>query len=185
MILASQSPRRHEIMKIAGYKFRIINPDIDETIDTSISIKEFPVELAFQKAKQVAEQFPDETVIGADTIVVLNNQIIGKPNDRNDAIAMLNRLSGNMHIVITGVCVIKNKKVHKFSDSSKVYFDKLSLEEITFYVDNFKPYDKAGAYGVQDWIGMAAIKRIEGSFYNVMGLPIHKLYRVLKKFGWD
>jgi septum formation protein len=181
MILASQSPRRHNIMKIAGYEFRIVKPDIDESIDASLSINEFPVELAYQKARQIADQFPGELVIGADTIVVLNNEIIGKPVDRDDAIAMLSRLSGNMHIVITGVCVIKDHKVKKFSDTSKVHFEKLTLEEITYYVDNYKPYDKAGAYGVQDWIGMAAIKRIDGSFYNVMGLPIHKLYRVLKK----
>jgi len=181
MILASQSPRRHEIMKIAGYIFRIIKPDIDENIDTNLSLKEFPIELAYQKAKQISDQFPGETVIGADTIVVLNNEIIGKPSDREDAIAMLGRLSGNVHIVITGVCVIKDRKVHKFSDRSKVYFEKLTLEEITYYVDHYKPFDKAGAYGVQDWIGMAAIKRIDGSFYNVMGLPIHKLYRLLKK----
>jgi septum formation protein len=182
MILASQSPRRHEIMKIAGYQFKIIVPDIDESIDSSMNLNEFPKELAYQKAKLVANQYPTEIVIGADTIVVLNNEIIGKPTDRDDAISMLSRLSGNMHIVITGVCVIHNKKVRKFSDKSKVYFEKLSLDEITYYVDNFKPYDKAGAYGVQDWIGMAAIKRIDGSFYNVMGLPIHKLYRVLKEF---
>jgi septum formation protein len=182
MILASQSPRRQEIMKIAGYKFRIVKPDIDERIDATITIKDFPVELAYQKARQIADQHPDEVVVGADTIVVLNNEIINKPVDRDDAIAMLGRLSGNMHIVITGVCVIKGSRVRKFSDTSKVYFEKLSHEEITYYVDHYKPYDKAGAYGVQDWIGMAAIKRIDGSFYNVMGLPIHKLYRVLKKF---
>jgi septum formation protein len=182
MILASQSPRRKDILKIAGYKFRIIKPDIDESIDETLSINEFPIELAYQKAKQIADQYPDELVIGADTIVVLNNEIINKPVDREDAIAMLGRLSGNMHTVITGVCVIKGKKIRKFSDKSKVHFEKLSLEEITYYVDHYKPYDKAGAYGVQDWIGMAAIKRIDGSFYNVMGLPIHKLYRLLKKF---
>ena len=182
MILASQSPRRKDILKIAGYKFKIIKPDIDESLDATLSIDEFPVELAYQKAKQIADQYPGELVIGADTIVVLNNEIINKPVDRDDAIAMLSRLSGNMHIVITGVCVIKGQKVRKFSDKSKVHFEKLTLDEITYYVDHYKPYDKAGAYGVQDWIGMAAIKRIDGSFYNVMGLPIHKLYRLLKKF---
>jgi septum formation protein len=183
MILASGSPRRKSIMLTTGYKFSIVVPNIAEDYPPDMAVADIPVYLAEKKAQYVQNGHPEEIIVAADTIVVLNNKIIGKPSGYKEALEMLQRLSGHMHTVITGVCVLNGFKRHTFSDTSKVYFQKLSKEEIEYYVKTHKPYDKAGSYGVQDWIGMVAIRKIEGSFYNVMGLPIHKLYQVLKKMG--
>jgi septum formation protein len=184
MILASKSPRRHEIMKNAGFEFRVIVPELDEKYPGSLNVEEIPVYLAECKAEAVAAKHRNELVIGADTIVLLDGNILGKPVDDKHAKQMLTSLSGKKHTVITGVCVILKDKKFSFNAFTDVWFSRLSKEEIEYYVLNYKPLDKAGSYGVQDFIGMAAIEHIEGSFYNVMGLPIHKLYQVLRdQFG--
>lgn len=183
MILVSKSPRRKEILKIAGYEFNIVNADIDEDFPATMPLSDVPEYIALKKAESVKFRFPGELLLAADTIVVLDGLVIGKPGNEEEAISMLMRLSGKKHTVITGVCIMKDDKVSCLSDFSDVYFAVLTEDEIKHYVDYHKPLDKAGAYGVQDWIGMIAIERIEGSFYNVMGLPIHKVYRELQKFG--
>lgn len=183
MILVSQSPRRKDILTAAGYQFKIVNADIDEIYPSSMAIIDIPAYLALEKANSVKMNYPGELLLAADTIVVLEGQIIGKPINDEDAIRMLSGLSGKKHTVITGVCILKGNEVKCFSDISDVYFAKLTQNEIRHYVAQHKPLDKAGAYGVQDWIGMIAIESIRGSYYNVMGFPIHKVYRELKQFG--
>ena len=176
LILASASPRRQQLMKDAGFTFEIRLKDIEET---------YPRELALE-SRVKAEAFrgelkPDEVLVTADTVVCIHDKILGKPVDRTDAIRMLQELSGNRHLVITGVSVTTRTEQHSFSALTNVFFKTLSIEEIEFYVDTYKPFDKAGAYGIQEWIGYIGIERIEGSFYNVMGLPVQKLYETLRK----
>ena len=148
--------------------------------------EEIPLFLARLKANAFLQiiNIPDTTiVVTADTIVWINNRSLGKPADKKEAIDMLAMLSGNMHQVYTGVCLTTNQKQHAFFDESRVYFKKLTLDEITFYVDHFKPFDKAGAYGIQEWIGLIGIEKIEGSYHNIVGLPIQKLYAELGVFA--
>jgi septum formation protein len=180
MILASKSPRRQEIMQISGFDFNVVIPDVDETFTENLPVQKIAESLAERKAAFVLNNYPDELIIAADTLVVLKGEIIGKPINLADAKRMLSELSGNIHMVVSGVSVMTKSKKHSFNDVSRVHFNKLADSEIDYYIQNYNPLDKAGAYGVQDWIGMVAIKKVEGSFYNVMGLPIHKLYQVLR-----
>ena len=186
IILASKSPRRVELMNQAGLQFTVqLAGETDELYPAELQREEIPLFLARLKADAFlhAVAIPDNTiVVTADTIVWINGRELGKPADRQEAIDMLEILSGNMHLVYTGVCLTTNSKQQSFFDESKVYFRKLTREEIIFYVDSCQPYDKAGAYGIQEWIGYVGIEKINGSHYNVMGLPIQKLYCELCNF---
>lgn len=183
IILASSSPRRQYIMKEAGYRFKVIKPDVDESFPDNIPLDQVAGYLAAKKAEYFRLQITKEIVITADTVVILENKILNKPADKTEAKAMLMALNNKTHQVITGVCILSANKEIVFNDMSEVTFNQLTENEIEYYIDNFKPYDKAGAYGAQDWIGMVAIQKISGSYFNVMGLPIHKLYQELKNFG--
>ena len=182
LILASASPRRQFLLKEIGLEFTIDPPHIDESFPNHLPVEIVPAYLAEKKAKALLSKIKNEIVIASDTVVILNSRILNKPANRKDAIQMLNDLSGHTHTVITAVCLLDKNKVDCFDDRTKVTFKKLSQEEIEFYVDNYKPFDKAGAYGAQDWIGMVAIKKIVGSYFTVMGLPIHKVYERLLSF---
>jgi septum formation protein len=183
IILASNSPRRKELMKMAGFEFEVKSKNVDENHPEGMKADEIPVHLASKKAKVFLSEITDnEVVIGADTIVILKGKIYEKPVDREDAIQMLAALSGQMHEVVTGVCILSKQKEVVFSDTTKVYFNQLTREEIEFYVDNYKPFDKAGSYACQEWIGAVAINRFEGDYFNVVGLPINRVHQELKKF---
>lgn len=181
-ILASQSPRRKQLLEWAEIDFEVVIHPTDESYPSNLSPAEVAVHIAEQKALAVQNiAGTDKIIIAADTIVVLGNQIIGKPKNREDAIAILKRLSGNTHVVITGVAII-NRGMHSFSDVTEVAFHILTEAQIEFYVDQYKPYDKAGAYAIQEWIGVIGIKSIKGDFYNVMGLPVSRVVRTLQGF---
>jgi septum formation protein len=181
LILASQSPRRQQLLKDAGFIFDTVASDVDETIPKSIKAAEAPEYLAKLKAITIHELYPSNDIIAADTIVILGDKILGKPMHALEAKEMLTQLSGNSHQVITGVCIINNRNVNTFSSITTVYFKKLTEAQIDFYIENYKPFDKAGSYAIQEWIGMVGIEKIEGDYYNVMGLPIHKVVEVLSK----
>lgn len=185
-ILASQSPRRKQLLAWADIEFDIIVSAAEEDFPAEMDVQEVPVYIAQKKAIAVQEkiklEFPihqGKWIIAADTIVVLDNEIIGKPMDRADAIAILQKLSGKTHCVITGVYLINDTETRNFSETTLVHFHPLTLSQIEYYVDQYQPYDKAGAYGIQDWIGVVGIQGIEGDFYNVMGLPVSKLLSYL------
>lgn len=185
-ILASQSPRRKQLLAWADLSFEVIVSEADETYPKEMAVEEVPVHIAKHKALAVQEKIEKELtahqgkwIIAADTIVVLENEIIGKPVDREDAIKILTQLSGKKHRVITGVYLIKGQESQFFSESTTVHFHPLTMDQIVYYVDQYQPYDKAGAYGIQDWIGVVGIQGIEGDFYNVMGLPVSKLLTYL------
>ncbi len=182
LILSSASPRRQFLLKEIGLEFTIDPPHIDESFPKEMPIENVPSYLAEKKAKALLSKITDEIVIASDTVVILGDQILNKPLDRNEAIQMLSDLSGKTHTVITAVCLLSKEKSDFFEDRTEVIFKKLTQQEIEFYVDNYKPYDKAGAYGAQDWIGMIAIEKIVGSYFTVMGLPIHKVYERLQLF---
>jgi septum formation protein len=183
IILGSGSPRRHYLLNELGIEYETrVNSDLEETYPVTLSLEEIPVYLAKLKSRAIMKEVPRDTLlITADTIVCLEGQVINKPKDRADAVSILKRLSGNKHEVLTGVCLRMAKKMHSFHASSMVWFAMLEEEEINYYIDQYKPYDKAGAYGVQEWIGYVGIEKIEGSYFNVMGLPIQKVYHELKK----
>ncbi|MBP5501539.1 MAG: septum formation protein Maf [Bacteroidales bacterium] len=186
IILASQSPRRREILKMLGVDFKVVVKDTDETFPPELQGGAIPEHIAVLKASAFdsdLQSLPDSTIIiASDTIVYIDNKVIGKPKGREDAIKMLKTLSGRCHQVLTGVCIKTKDRQRSFFAESKVWFRELSDDEITYYVDNYQPFDKAGAYAVQEWIGAAAIAKIEGSYYNVMGLPSQMLYNELLKF---
>ena len=183
IILASKSPRRQFLLKGLDIDFTVITKDVEEIYPKHLMREEIPMHLCRLKADAFNNEMDDNTiVVTADTIVWFDEHELNKPKDREDAIRMLFELSGNMHEVYTGVCVKSKFKAIDFFVLSKVFFKKLSQEEIVYYVDNYKPYDKAGAYGAQEWIGYVAIERIEGSYFNVMGLPTKRLYEELVKF---
>jgi septum formation protein len=179
IILASSSPRRQYLMKEAGFDFVVRKPDVEETFPAEMPVREVAVYLAEKKANFFKNDLADKIVVTADTVVILGDRILNKPETRDEAIAMLGDLSGNTHTVITGVCIMSLEKMISFQDHTDVTFKKLSSNEIAFYVDNYRPYDKAGAYGAQDWIGMVGVHHINGSYFNVMGLPIHLVYQEL------
>jgi septum formation protein len=184
IILASQSPRRSYLLTELGIKFRVSDLHVvDETYPSGLNKAEIPVFLSELKSDTYTEDLTDNQIlITADTIVWFGNNVINKPVDRLDAIKILNKLQGNMHEVVTGVTLKSSRKKHSFFSHSEVYFAPLSEEEIIYYVDKFNPVDKAGAYGIQEWIGYAGIKEIRGSYFNVMGLPVQKLYTELNNF---
>lgn len=186
LILASNSPRRKELLSgiDIGYEVRTL-PDIDESYGDDLSPEQVAEFLAGKKASAYMSQLKeDELLITADTIVLLDGKVYGKPTDNAGAKEMLRELSGQTHRVITGVCLTSLTKQVTFSEVTRVTFADLSEEEIAYYVEKYSPMDKAGAYGVQEWIGYVAVKKIEGSYFNVMGLPIHRLYEELKSgFG--
>lgn len=183
IILASQSPRRQELLRDLGISFETLVRDYDETYPAGLSGEEIARYISAAKAESFkSEVSENEIVITADTIVWCKNTVLGKPVNQEDAIRMISEISGNIHEVITAVTLLSSEKMITFSDTTKVRFDNLSRDEIRYYVELFKPYDKAGAYGIQEWIGLAGCSYIEGSYFNVVGLPVQKLYNELKKF---
>jgi len=183
LILGSSSPRRKELLKGLDIPFETRVFEIEEKYPSDLSHRQIPEFLARLKATAFKNKLSEnEVVITSDTIVVFNDKLLTKPKDKIQALAMLHQLSGGMHQVFTAVCVTSNNKQVCFTDESNVYFKTLDKEEIDYYIEKYHPYDKAGGYGIQDWIGFIAIERIEGSYYNIMGLPTHKLYDVLKDF---
>ncbi len=183
IILASRSPRRQQLLRDLGLKFDVVIKDYTETFPESLGGEEIAKYVAHEKAVSFKNEISEnEIVITADTIVWCNNKVLGKPLNSEDAIHILKEISGNTHEVITGVCLFSSFKEKTFSVSTKVTFDTLSGEEMNFYVDKYKPYDKAGAYGIQEWIGIAACSNIEGSYFNVVGLPVQRLYKELQNF---
>ncbi|MBD0350356.1 MAG: septum formation protein Maf [Flavisolibacter sp.] len=181
-ILASQSPRRKQLLEWAEIDFDITMHPTDESYPAHLQPDEIAIYVAEQKAIAVAKGIDAKTIIAADTIVVLDGRIIGKPQDRNDAINILSRLSNQTHLVITGVAIIRGDKKISFCDTTEVQFHPLTMEQIQFYVDKYQPYDKAGAYAIQEWIGVVGIKSIKGDFYNVMGLPVSRVVHTLQQF---
>ena len=183
IILASASPRRKQLLEWAEIPFDIIPSDSDEMVPDKLPVSEIPLFLASQKAAFVRNKItPDRIILAADTIVVLDQQMLGKPLDRADAIRMLMLLSGKVHEVITGVALTNTKKEILFAETTRVRFHSLSRPEIEHYVDRYQPYDKAGAYAIQEWIGVTGIHSIDGDFYNVMGLPVSRVLQELKSF---
>ena len=184
IVLASKSPRRQELLKGIGIDFSVITKDVDESYSSNISVYDVAPFLSVKKAKAFEEsELPDNyMVITADTVVVVGDMILGKPKDAEEARGMLSMISGRKHSVITGVTIRTNDKVKTFSVASKVSFEELDKDEIEYYVNTFKPYDKAGSYGIQEWIGYIGVNSVEGSYFNVMGLPTQKLYKMLKTF---
>lgn len=183
VILASNSPRRKELLSGLGLEYEVkVMPGIDETYPDTLPTEEVPVYIAREKAeayrKSIAE---DELIITADTVVCIDGEVLGKPADEAEAYAMLRKLAGRTHLVITGVCFTTAQFQKSFAAVTEVTFDKLTDEEISFYVEKYRPFDKAGAYGVQEWIGYVGVTGMNGSFYNVMGLPVQRLYQELKK----
>lgn len=181
IVLGSASPRRRDLLSSLGFEFDMMSKDIDESYPLSIPRERVPEYLAHLKSMAFTdEELPENyLLITADTMVLLNNKPFQKPKDRDQAVRTLYSLSGQTHKVITGLSIRSKEKQHTFSVESKVTFRVFSLEEIEYYVDTYKPYDKAGSYGIQEWIGYVGIESIEGSFYNVMGLPTQRLYRAL------
>ena len=183
VILASGYPRRRELMAGLGVNYEVrILPDVDESYPDTLQGEEIPLYIAKEKADAYIPMMqPDELIITADTIVWLDGKVLGKPRDREDALQMLRTMSGRTHEVFTGVCITTTDWQRSFTAQTEVRFATLSEDEIIYYVDNFKPMDKAGAYGVQEWIGFIGVENISGSYYNIMGLPVQKLYRELLK----
>jgi len=184
VILASNSPRRKELLAGLNIDFEVrIIQDIDESYPDDLEVNDIAGYIADKKAKAYLPTLKEnELLITADTIVSCSGKILGKPTDSNDARRMLHELSGHTHEVITGVCLVSHHKKVSFSEISSVSFEHLLNEEIEYYVDKYRPFDKAGSYGIQEWIGYVGVKAINGSFYNVMGLPVQRLYQRLKTF---
>lgn len=181
LILASSSPRRQKLLSEMGYSYELRLKDIDEDYPNELETKDVAAYLSQLKAKPFKSELKeDEILLTADTVVRLDNRILGKPKDKEDAILILKSLSNNCHIVTSGVSLTTKNWQKTFSVDTKVFFDELNDSEIEWYLNKFKPYDKAGAYGIQEWIGYIGIKKIEGSYYNVMGLPCQAIYSILK-----
>ena len=183
VILASNSPRRKELLAGLGVDYEVRTlPEVDESYPETLQGADIPLYIAKEKADAyVAMMQPGELMITADTIVWLDGQVLGKPVDHEDALRMLRTMSGRSHEVFTGVCITTTEWQRSFTAQTEVRFATLSEDEITYYVDKFQPMDKAGAYGVQEWIGFIGVENISGSYYNIMGLPVQKLYRELLK----
>lgn len=183
-ILASQSPRRRELLAGLDIRFKVeTSKDAKEAYGDDLPREQVPEYLARHKSETFHRELePDEILITADTLVFLGDELLGKPKDREGAMEMLRKLSGQTHSVLTGVCLRMQGRTHSFTDTTDVHFRTLTDEEIAYYVDTYKPFDKAGAYGIQEWIGYAAITGITGSYFNVMGLPVQKLYDELIQF---
>ena len=182
LILASNSPRRQQLLHDAGFEFIVKVKDTNEDFPKTMPAEEVPAYLARKKAEAFRQELKNEIVLTADTIVVVENEILNKPKDELEASEMLRKLSGRQHQVITGVCVMTHENTETFIDTTEVLFRELTDFEINYYIKTCRPFDKAGAYGVQDFIGMVGIPRMEGSYFTVMGLPVHKVYEVLSKY---
>ena len=184
IILASKSPRRKQLLEWAEVPFDIVTQDTDEQFPPGLTPQEVALYIAEKKALSVQGKLnTDEIILAADTIVVLGENIIGKPVHREEAVSILLALSGETHHVITGVVIRKGDREITFADTTEVQFHDLTLEQIEFYVDKYKPYDKAGAYAIQEWIGVVGIKTVKGDFYNVMGLPVSRVVREIEKLN--
>jgi septum formation protein len=183
LVLGSGSPRRKELLSGLSYQFEIRTKDTDESFSAEMDPKEVPAHLATRKAEALFNELEkDEIVLCADTVVIIEGEILGKPESRDEAIEMLLKLSGKTHLVITGVFIGNKHQSRVFSDSTEVTFGQLSKAETEFYIDNYKPFDKAGSYGVQEWIGYVAVEKMNGSYTTVMGLPTHLVYKELKNW---
>ncbi len=188
IILASQSPRRKQLLEWAELSFEVVVKPTDESFPAELPVEEVPIFIAKEKAVTVRKhlqqeqgnQYAGKPILAADTVVVLNGEIIGKPNDRDHAIAILKKLSGQLHRVITGVVILSGETVIQFADITEVQFHALTDDQIIFYVDKYRPYDKAGAYAIQEWIGVVGIQSVKGDFYNVMGLPVSRVMQALQ-----
>ncbi len=180
LILASASPRRRELLELAGYDFRVVTSEVEEIINPQLEPNELVMSLAEQKAGAVAEKSPESAVIGADTVVVLDGRIMGKPKDEQDAIRMLKQLSGRVHDVYTGVCIVIAGNAHSFFECTRVRFCELCDDEIAAYVATGEPMDKAGAYGIQGK-GCVLVEGIEGDYFNVVGFPVSRFCREIKR----
>ena len=183
IILASQSPRRKQLMEAAELDFDIVIADVDETNPPGMPGEEVPVFLAKKKAAAIEAQHPDALIIAADTVVLLDHLILGKPAGEEDALKMLQQLAGRMHQVVTGVCMQQGEKQLSFSVTTQVHFRPLTERQIRHYISHYKPFDKAGSYAIQEWIGMIGIEKINGDYYNVMGLPIGEVVKRLTDFS--
>ena len=182
LLLASNSPRRQQLMRDAGFEFTVKVKDTDEDFPKTMPAVEVPAYLARKKAEAFRQELGNQIILTADTIVVIENEILNKPKDDLEASQMLRKLSGRQHQVITGVCVMTQESTESFIDIANVFLRELTDLEIDYYIKTCRPFDKAGAYGVQDFIGMVGIPRMEGSYFTVMGLPVHKVYDALSKY---
>ncbi len=184
LVLGSKSPRRMELLKSLGIDFSVNSIDLDESFPVTMEPAEAAVYLAEKKARTLSANYADEVLLTADTIVAHDGILYGKPEDRSAAVQMLNQLSGRQHEVITGICLGQSGHFITAYDTTTVFFRNMEPKEIEYYVNHFRPFDKAGGYGIQEWIGMVAIERIEGSYFNVMGLPIAKVYSLLREYDF-
>lgn len=181
ILLASQSPRRKELLSSLGFDFEVVKIDCEEIIPENISIGEAAAYLSQLKADAFANLKEGEVLLTADTVVAIDDQILGKPRDKSDAKAMLQALSGKTHQVYTGITIKTIDRTFTETDVADVEFDDISEDEIEYYIQNYKPFDKAGSYGIQEWLGMAKIRKMNGSFYTIMGLPTHLVYKILRE----
>jgi len=180
--LASKSPRRQELLNLMGLTYNLLLKEVDESYPENLTLTEVAAYISAVKAKAFDMQ-PDGLILTADTVVIIDGEILGKPINNQQAIEMLKKLSGKMHQVITAFSIAYKNKITTYSDTTDVYFKTLSDQQISHYVNTYKPFDKAGAYGVQEWMGLVAIEKIVGSYTNVMGLPTEKLYSTLQQMG--
>lgn len=176
IILFSKSPRRQELLSLMGVEFKVMTKDVDESYPSELIPEDVAKYIAEKKAMAFDDELNDEILITADTIVSIDNEILGKPVDEADAKRMLQKLSGKTHQVYTGVALLHHHKIISFVDKTDVEFREITNEEIEYYIRDYKPFDKAGSYGIQEWIGLTCVKSIQGSYTNVMGLPTEKLY---------
>lgn len=184
LILASKSPRRQQLLSGLGFNFEIVTREVDESFPPQLKAQEIPLYLSKIKADAFNDLLDEKTIVlTADTVVWINDKVLNKPENEEEAYQMLRLLSGNMHEVFTGVTISSKFKHQSFFSKTNVYFKHLSDEEIWYYIKNYQPFDKAGAYGAQEWIGYVAIEKIEGSYFNVMGLPVKEVYEELIKFA--
>lgn len=181
LLLASQSPRRKELLSSLGFKFEVVKIDCEEILPENIKIEDAAAYLSDLKAEAFRSLEADEVLLTADTVVAVDHQILGKPKDEADAFKMLQSLSGRTHQVYTGITIKTANKSFTETDVADVTLDQLTDEEIIYYIQNYKPFDKAGSYGIQEWLGMAKIRSLTGSFYTIMGLPTHLVYKILKE----
>ena len=181
LILASKSPRRKDLLNQLGFTFEIVLQDVEENFPDELDKKEVPSFLAKKKATAIQDHLKDNqtVIVASDTIVLMDDMIYHKPTDAADAFRILSELSGKSHEVITGVCLMSKEKCITFSDTATVFLSALTPEEIHFYIDNYQPFDKAGAYAIQEWIGLAKVQKIEGTYNTIVGLPTQKLYQTL------
>ena len=183
LLLASRSPRRKDLLEQAGFTIRVDSVEIDESFPTTMHAEDVAVYLANQKAEATLHLLKEgEVMIAADSVVELDGGIFGKPKSKEEAIVTLTKLSGKAHQVITGVCLMGREKISLFSEHSEVHLASLNLEEIEYYIDNYKPYDKAGSYGIQEWIGLCKVQKIIGTYTNIVGLPVESIYHELEQF---